>query len=115
MVRPARSTSPAAVPVPDWLRALLAATLLFNLIDLVLTTTLVTLGLASEANPLMAALLDLGPVAFAAAKIAAVSLGVLVLARFHAHRLARAGTIATFAAYGALMVWHLQSLRLLIA
>jgi len=93
-------------PRARWITALLGLTLVFNLIDLVSTVTFVTLGYAEEANPLMASLLELGAPVFAAAKIAMVSVGVYVLWRFRHLAVARAGSVAVSAAYGALMLYH---------
>lgn len=97
-----------------WLERLLAATLVFNLLDIVLTLTVVVLGIAVEANPLMARVLDVGPVPFALLKLGIVSAGVWVLFHHRHHRLASVGTCAVFTAYAALMVWHMQSIPLLL-
>ncbi len=62
----------------------LAAVAVLNLVDLVLTRVLIDLG-ASEANPIMAALLAAGTVPAAAAKVAvtvAVVTGVWMLRRY---------------------------------
>lgn len=97
------------------LDTLLAATLVFNLIDMVLTLLVVTTGIAVEANPVMASLLAHGPVTFSLAKLAVVSVGVWVL-RKHLHRpLAVVGSVGVFAVYFSLMVYHVQSLEQLLA
>jgi hypothetical protein len=94
---------------------MLGATLIFNLIDLVLTLCVVLCGLAAEANPVMANLLAAGPIPFAIAKMALVSTGVLFLWKERARPIAKAGGAFVFTVYGALMVYHLQSVRVLLA
>ena len=98
----------------SWLETLLAGTLIFNLLDLVLTLLVVEGGKAVEANPLMAAFLDAHPVAFAVAKLVLVSAGVFVLWRYRTHRLAMVGSVTVFGAYALLMFWHVRSLQVLL-
>ncbi|MGB0678970.1 MAG: DUF5658 family protein, partial [Polyangiales bacterium] len=108
--------APRALPwlqKSSWLEALLAATLVFNFLDTVLTIALVSLDLAVEANPLMASLLDFSPVCFALTKIALVSSGVMILWRFREQALAAVGTAVVFSVYGGLMLYHLQSVSVL--
>ena len=93
---------------------LLAATLVFNLIDAVLTLALVSSGLAVEANPIMAFFLEVGPLTFMAAKIALVSLGVGVLWHFKRYQLALVGTLAVFGIYTTLLAYHGRSVMVLI-
>ena len=97
-----------------WLERLLSATLVFNLLDTVLTLLVVRLGLASEANPVMAGALDASPVVFALAKIGVVSLGVLVLWKFRQRRIAVAGGVGVFCVYAMVMLYHIQSVEQLI-
>jgi hypothetical protein len=90
------------------LKGLLAGTLVFNLIDLVLTLLVVLTNLAVEANPVMAEVLRMGPMPFTLAKLALVSLGVGLIWR-HRHRPAAvfAGGVAC-AAYTLVMLVHAQ-------
>lgn len=99
----------AAMPTPiesRWIQAILGATLVLNLVDLCATIVFVKLGYAEEANPLMAALLDLGPPVFAAVKLAIVSAGVYVLWRYRRFVLARVGSVAVGIAYSLLTLHH---------
>lgn len=94
------------------LKGLLVGTLVFNLLDLILTLAVVLTNIAEEANPVMAELLRLGPLPFSLAKLALVSLGVGLIWR-HRHRPVAifAGGVAC-AAYTAVMFVHAQGVAL---
>ena len=100
---------------PPWLERLLAVTLIFNTLDIIMTLLVVLAGFAVEANPVMAAVLDTNPVVFAVVKLAMVSAGVWVLWSYRTHRLASVGSIAIFCAYTAVMAWHLRSIHILLS
>ena len=105
-------------PEVNWaaiLRLLLVATLVFNVIDAFLTIALVVEGLAVEANPFMRAALDHGPGVFFLAKMSIVCHGLGTLWTFRERTLAWVGAAITFAAYLALMVYHVQSVQMLAA
>lgn len=91
----------------------LGVTCVLNVFDVAATLILVGGGHAREGNPLMAALLELGPVPFAAVKIAIVTFGALVLFRFARYELAQAGAILACAAYGMLAIYHLGWMQIL--
>lgn len=93
--------------------AILGVTCVLNVFDVVATLVLVGGGYASEGNPLMAALLELGPVPFAAVKIAIVTFGAFVLYRFARHDLAQVGAILACSAYGMLAIYHLGWMQIL--
>jgi len=63
------------------LSVLLAALLLLNLFDGLMTLLWVSLELTEEANPLMAVALELHPAVFMAAKLALIGGGVALLER----------------------------------
>jgi hypothetical protein len=67
----------------------------------------VELGIATEANILLAGILDSSPVAFMLVKLSLVSLGVLLLWRQRKRRLAAIGLVVCMAAYNALLLYHL--------
>jgi hypothetical protein len=94
-----------------WLVGALAA---FNVLDAALTLALVHAGLADEANPVMAASLSAGPTWFVLHKAVLVGGGLTVLWRTRRRRLAQLGLVLCFAVYGALMVVHVLSCRLLL-
>ena len=118
---PAAAPSPSrSLPSPRlagrldrWCRWALGSTLVFNLLDALLTLAIVSAGLAIEANPLMAELLARGPVLFVGAKLALVSAAVVVLWRYWTPRLARLGAGLSFTAYAAIMLVHTQSIAAL--
>lgn len=94
---------------------MLSCTLVFNLVDLMLTLALVTLGLAVEGNPFMASLIDLHPVVFAAVKLTLVSVGAWVLWNRRHTMLAWVGSLSVFLVYGWLMAYHFRSVGALLA
>jgi hypothetical protein len=94
---------------------LAASILVFNLLDGILTMVVVSFGLASEANPLMAAPLDWGSVPFIAVKTGLVSLGVYLLYLRRERRLANVALFGLSAVYGALMVYHFNSVQAIAA
>lgn len=96
-----------------WMYRLLAATLVLNLVDLVLTLSVVQSGLAIEANPLMAALLEHSPLSFASLKLLMVSGGVVTLWSLRRHHFAWLGTLVAFGAYALILLVHTQSVRLM--
>lgn len=98
---------------PVWLRRLLAATLVFNLVDAVLTLLVVNLGAAEEANPLMAAALEASPLAFMALKLGLVSAGILFLWSKRSLRIAHFGGLAVFLVYAGVVAWHVQSVEVI--
>lgn len=77
----------------------LAGVLVLNLLDLVATLVYVLLGFATEANPVMATVLALGPVVFGAAKLSLVSLGVALLWRLRRFSGARRAAVLCLVAY----------------
>lgn len=77
-----------------------------NLLDAILTITWVRHGVASEANGLMARLLDSGDFVFLSAKIGIGTITALVLLRWGNRRLARYGLTLALAIYISLMGIH---------
>jgi hypothetical protein len=90
-----------------WLRAAVAAVLLLNLLDAVFTLIWVHAGIATEANLLLQDLVERNAVAFALSKSLLVSLGLLLLWRQRARRLATFGIALAFVTYNALLLYHL--------
>jgi hypothetical protein len=96
------------------LKALLVATLAFNLVDVILTLSLIHAGLAIEANPVMRALLEVSPVVFVVGKLSMVFFGLYVLWKERRRTLALVGSGAVFAVYFLLMVYHIRSVGALL-
>ena len=80
-----------------------------NLLDAMLTILWVRNGVATEANQLMARLLDSGDFAFLGAKIAIGTVTALVLLRWGNRRLARFGLTLALAIYISLMGIHVMT------
>jgi hypothetical protein len=100
---------------PRWLKAILAATLVFNLLDLVLTMIVVLAGVATEANPVMAYFLDAGTVPFALVKLTLVSVGVLMMWRERHRPLAVWGSVFVFCVYSLVMLCHVPSVEYIVS
>lgn len=90
-------------------------TLVLNGFDAAFTLLFVGAGLASEANPLMAELIDRSPMTFMLGKIVLVSLCVGLLWRLRHHRSTRSAALLAFIAYSAVMAQHLRILGHMIA
>jgi hypothetical protein len=93
-----------------WLKGIVKALLVLNLLDAAFTTLWVTAGLASEANPLLAELVAEHPVWFALVKTTLVGLGSLLLWRKRTRPLAVVGIFAAFLVYYAVLLYHLDYL-----
>jgi Domain of unknown function (DUF5658) len=93
---------------PVWVAAILLIAL--NILDALFTLIYVDSGVATEANPVMRALLAVGPSAFLLAKISVVSASVYLLWRYRHHRLAVVGLFGGAAAYTLLVAYHLTML-----
>jgi hypothetical protein len=100
----------SALVQPKMLARLASAILVLNLVDAILTLFLVTAGLAVEANPLMETALSQSPLAFMAAKLSLVSLGILFLYRMRQHRFAAGAIVASVIVYGGVVAYHLSGL-----
>ena len=97
-----------------WLFFLAVGTMLLSCTDAFLTLILLDLGMM-EANPLMASLLEKGTAVFAATKMAATGLGILMLvflAKSRFFNRFRTGLLLTtfFAVYACLVCYEIVSL-----
>jgi hypothetical protein len=117
---PPRSSAQQASVLPQWqlseqlrervIYALLAATLVLNLLDAIFTLFAVRAGIAVETNPLMQELLSRGPMSFMLGKVVMVSLGILVLWRLRWLGMAVVGSVAAFVTYALICIWHIHGL-----
>ena len=103
-----------ATATPPILRVLVVALVILNLLDAVFTLTWVQLGVATEANVLLAGVLDTSAVGFMLVKIGLVSLGVELLWRQRRRPLAVVGLVVCFVAYNTLLVYHLGIVALAV-
>ena len=86
-----------------FLKYLLVSTLLFNVVDVIVSTYLIYYGEVDEANPVMEMYLGLGIIPFILAKVVLVGGGCLILWRHREKFLARVGTYVVFSYYLSLM------------
>lgn len=107
-VVPASGTHTRAGCGALWLRAIVTAVIVLNLLDAVLTLLWVQLGVATEANLLLAGILARSAVLFMVVKMSLVSLGIGLLWRQRTRPLAVFGIALVFCAYATLLVHHLH-------
>ncbi|MCC7000441.1 MAG: hypothetical protein IT370_37935 [Deltaproteobacteria bacterium] len=107
-------TATALHPTRPWLRTLVSAVVVMNLLDAVFTLIWVTSGQAVEANPLMAAALERSPLWFMVSKLTLVSFGVFILWRARARRMAVGALALSLVAYCVLMWHHLSQVPALV-
>ncbi len=86
---------------------LLSGIVLFNVLDIIFTLTMIELGFAVEANPFMIELLEISEILFGVVKISLVSLCVGLLWRLREHKIARTAGFFCFCTYALLMLYHI--------
>jgi len=87
------------------LKTLLILTLLFNLIDIIVSINIIHYGEIEEGNPVMEKYLNLGIVPFVLAKLILVGGGCIILWKHRANIVARFGIYLVFSYYFFLMVY----------
>jgi hypothetical protein len=92
----------------DWLRWLLIALIVLNVLDAVFTLIWLRNGMATEANVLVRRLVTEHAPLFLTVKISLVSLGAFLLWRRRRHPLAVVAIFASFFAYYVLLLHHLD-------
>ena len=85
------------------LKILLVSTVVFNIVDLIVSTCIIYYGTVDEANPVMEMYLGLGIIPFILAKVVLVGGGCVILWRNREKFLARAGIYVVFSYYLSLM------------
>ncbi len=86
-----------------------------NLLDALWTITFLEAGVADEANPLMVTALTHGPVGFMIAKLALVSLSVMLLWRLRQRRSAVLAIWSGATAYSLVVAYHVSNAHHLTA
>lgn len=86
----------------------LRAVLILNIGDAVLTSWWIATGWATEANPLMNRVLELGIGPFLFTKAMVGMIAVMILKTHRAHLLSRVGIVAILLAYVAVMGHHIS-------
>ncbi len=97
-----------------WLESIVKVILALNLLDAIFTLGWVQLGLASEANPLLASLVLDHPVAFASVKLALVGGASWLLWQNRTRPLAVVGIFIGFLVYYLLLLIHLRYLSWIV-
>ena len=95
-----------------WLKGIVIAILVLNVLDAVLTLIWIRTGAATEANPLLAQLAHEQPVLFIVVKFALVGLGSWLLWRFRKRPMSVASVFIAFLVYYFLLLYHLRSMNL---
>lgn len=87
--------------------AILYVVFMLNLVDAMLTLVWIKLGIAVEANPIMAYMLSAGDGWFIAIKIIAIAVACTILSSLKRYRLAKIVAISACALYVAITLLHL--------
>jgi len=95
-----------------FLRGLVKSVLVMNLLDGLLTLVWIWTGVAEEANPLLAHLVNEQPVLFMGAKTTLVGLGSWLLWRHRKRKMAVVAIFVGFLAYYLILLYHLNSMNL---
>jgi hypothetical protein len=95
-----------------WLYKIIAAILVMNTADAILTMWWIYTKQATEANPVMELLVNEHPVTFVLAKLSLVFLGCLLLLRNRTRPLATIGIFAAFLLYYFVLIYHLNAMQL---
>lgn len=95
------------------LQVMLLAVLVLNVLDAILTLAVVKPGLAVEANPVMAALLEQGDMVFVLGKITMVSVGAAVLWHYRRRPLSMIGAAVACGCYVLVLLHHLRTISII--
>jgi len=109
--------SRAGVGTPEqlrWLKGIVIAVLVLNVLDALFTLLWVRAGLATEANALMSDLVENNAALFVVTKIGLVSLGSLLLWRQRTKPIAVIAIFVVFLAYYFVLLYHLEYTSVLI-
>jgi Domain of unknown function (DUF5658) len=87
----------------------LGVLLVLNVLDAVFTSWWIATGLATEANPLMAKLLDHGIAPFVLTKVGIGIAAVLVFKAFAKHRLSHVGVVGLVAIHLGVFMMHMST------
>lgn len=95
-----------------WLKGIVGAVLVLNLFDGAFTIYWVFTGMAVEANPFMAELINKSPVLFIVGKLSLVFLGSFLLWRRRNHRMSVIAIFLIFLLYYFVLIYHLRAFDL---
>ena len=95
-----------------WLKGIIAAVFVLNVVDGVLTISWYAAGRAEEANPLMAGAINTHPLLFMLIKLGLVALGSVILWRYRTRALAVVTIFLAFIVYYWILIFHLSVMSL---
>lgn len=95
-----------------WLKGIIFALLVLNLFDGAFTIYWIWTGMATEANPIMAALINRSPVLFICGKLSLVFLGSYLLWIRRNHTMSVVALFFVFILYYLVVIYHLQAFDL---
>jgi hypothetical protein len=95
-----------------WLKGIVAAVLVLNLLDAIFTIIVVVTHRAVEANPMMADLVQDSPWLFMVVKLALVSLGSYLLWKLRRRVFSVLAIFLAFLIYYFVLLYHLSALNL---
>jgi hypothetical protein len=90
----------------DRMRKLLTGLFVLNFLDAILTLVWIQVGFATEANPIMDAVMKIHPGLFLLAKVALVSACLGILWAHRSRALARFCSVFGFSVYSMVIVYH---------
>ena len=90
----------------DKMRRLLTGLFVLNFLDAILTLVWIKVGFATEANPIMDAVMKIHPSLFVLAKVALVSVCLGILWTHRSRALARFCSVFGFSVYSMIIVYH---------
>ena len=95
-----------------WLKNIVFATLVLNVLDAAFTVLWISTGMATEANPMMADVAHDDPGLFVTVKFLLVGLGSFLLWQQRKRPGAVVGIFVVFLAYYFILLYHLQAMEL---
>jgi len=82
-------------------------TIIFNIFDACSTVYFIQNGLAYEANPIMAWLMDFGMEWFMFYKVVFLTIAIAVVARYHKYKISKYGLWGVCFVYGLVCLYHI--------
>lgn len=110
MLAPESSRSSSLEWTPKF-HAAEAVFLAFNALDAIFTLLYVTVGVATESNPLLAAAIAISPVLFVVVKMTLAIAAVTILHALRQNSLAQRVMVFGALAYAGVIAWHLMHLH----